>query len=391
MLTDALIAALKLDIDYLNTELETLRDDIKPLFLMFSHYKSTLETHKYTLPTQPVVGFANETLAETKDGRKIGAPIADSFKITKSALKHKTNPTDSEMIASTLSHKSLAVDPDLKSIRVYGNMLPDRSKESYKTFRFKSTDNCFLVIPEVLGKYKIKQSGSLQEYCLFLCSGGKGALLNNQELCLSFDQKPVDVAHRLIPDVVPEFIIKHVNFKDPFSPAKPPTELLALASVVVEYNSTKDDEIRVCVGESGSIIEKKAGWIKLDLQTRQGWVPSSCIIENQDQLQSCTALADYDKPMSFEISLKKDEVVTVRRAFKTWLYIEKPYDKGWVPSCYISLKDLILEDIFKAIPQPLFIHQRKSSALLSKDMDVINYINQEIFGGFRFRNVASRY
>jgi hypothetical protein len=61
-------------------------------------------------------------------------------------------------------------------VRVYGNMLPNRENESYKTFKIKITDNSEQTVPKVLDKYKIKGEVDVGQYALFLCYRGEGVL-----------------------------------------------------------------------------------------------------------------------------------------------------------------------------------------------------------------------
>ncbi len=41
------------------------------------------------------------------------------------------------------------------TIRIYGNQLPNKQTESYKTFRVGPSDDCTKIIIEALNKYKI--------------------------------------------------------------------------------------------------------------------------------------------------------------------------------------------------------------------------------------------
>lgn len=239
--------------------------------------------------------------------------------------------------------------PDVSTVRVYGNMLPNRENESYKTFRFNIHDTCVTIIPEVLGKYKIasKDEVDWSMYALFLCFRG-------QELCLSFDQSPVEVALRHIPiDTIPEFIIKHIHIRDPFSPAGPPSISTATSIVHQNYLPINDDELKISLGDTVTISDRKLNWLMVELNGKKGWVPSSCVTESNTELNgreiysTGVILADYEKNSANEISVKKNENIKTIRHFQNWFYVERSNVFGWIPSCYISLKEPINEHLFK--------------------------------------------
>jgi hypothetical protein len=133
-------------------------------------------------PTPAPSGFTGFNFSSPKT---IGKALTTSSKVVIQTQQPATEPLKGKVgsftqnLASppaTASTPNLAKNFDLEysTVRVYGNMLPNREKESYKTFRFKVRDNCFAVIPEVLAKYKIKEEGSITNYALFLCNRSQG-------------------------------------------------------------------------------------------------------------------------------------------------------------------------------------------------------------------------
>jgi hypothetical protein len=176
---------------------------IKPVghrLLILKHIHDLDPTSEITKLTAQVESLRSTLYSLCDDLRPLWPMLAD-YQAYKSKSKQSLfSPLLSPGIKSELP--SPGIKSEYGTIRVYGNLLPDREKESYKTFKIHILDDCVKIIVEILFKYKIKDS--FQNYALFLCYKG-------QELCLSFDQKPLEVASLHIQDEIPEFIIKHIK------------------------------------------------------------------------------------------------------------------------------------------------------------------------------------
>jgi SH3-like domain-containing protein len=181
------------------------------------------------------------------------------------------------------------------------------------------------------------------------------------ELCLSFDQCPVEVAQRhLSPDTIPEFIIKHIHMRDPFSPSGPPQPISS--TVVAHYSPESENEIKVNVGETLLILDRKPGWAQVDCNGKKGWIPLSCIAERHHvdlkglEIQvSGHVLGDYDKNALIELSVKKGEQIKALRFYQHWLYVDTCNEQGWIPSCFVSLREPIHEQVFVSAANQVFI------------------------------------
>lgn len=64
---------------------------------------------------------------------------------------------------------------DLKTVRVYGNMLPNRENDTYKSFKLNDFDETLMILPKILDKYMIRDEPPTK-YALFLCYRGEGIL-----------------------------------------------------------------------------------------------------------------------------------------------------------------------------------------------------------------------
>ena len=243
---------------------------------------------------------------------------------------------------------------DTGPVRIYGNMLPGHEKESYKTFMVSVTDDCTKVIPDALNKYKIKDN--YQNYILILCAKGK-------EVCLSYDQKPLEIAQKHIPiDEIPEFVIKHVKVPSgQVLPREGSIETLKSSEIGVQmavaiygYAAHRDDELNVSVGDHFKVIKREAGWVIAENEEgKQGWVPDGCLEDSKGpdlmlgQPQKGLVLADYEKSSPSELDIIKGDVVVIHQHFQHWLLVDCNGTQGWVPACYISI------DQDRPLPSPV--------------------------------------
>jgi acetone carboxylase gamma subunit len=91
------------------------------------------------------------------------------------------------------------------TIRIYGNQLPFRQNESYKTFRVSPADDCVKLIMEAMQKYKLQ--GDWKEYVLLLVVND----LDN--ICLNPSDRIVQVSQRYsFEDLMPNFVIQHTRY-----------------------------------------------------------------------------------------------------------------------------------------------------------------------------------
>jgi hypothetical protein len=245
------------------------------------------------------------------------------------------------------------------TVRVYGNMLPNRKNESYKTFKIHLTDTSQDIVPKVLDKYQIKDEVDVGHNALFLCYRGEGCcFFNLSELCLSFDLHVVEVIQRHIPsDVTPELIIKLIHKKDPFSPSGPPPASAFFQLVIQDYKPVSEKELKVTSGELVIVLERTPGWVSAVCNGRRGLIPVSCVSEPlssipKDSVRHILGIvhANYEKNAASELTVRKGEHINCLIYFQHWIFAETSnYMQGWIPGCYVSMQEPIHEQAFTTL------------------------------------------
>jgi hypothetical protein len=245
------------------------------------------------------------------------------------------------------------------TVRVYGNMLPNRKNESYKTFKIHLTDTSQHIVPKVLDKYQINGEIGFDQYALFLCYRGEGCcFFNLSELCLSFDQNVVELIQRHIPiEIIPELIIKLIHEKDPLSPSGPPPASAFFQLVIQDHTPVTENELEVTAGECVIVLLRTAGWVGAVCNGRRGLIPVSCVSEplssiTKDSVRHILGivLANYEKNAASELTVRKGEHINCLLYFQHWIFAETSnYMQGWIPGCYVSMQEPIHEQAFTTL------------------------------------------
>ncbi|KAI8915799.1 hypothetical protein EDD86DRAFT_252759, partial [Gorgonomyces haynaldii] len=326
---EAIIMNLSNQVEYLTHELANLKEELK---LVLPHDKKKDRKKPLSPTVTQTNSFMNISIPRTTTKASANSPVKKPSK--NDDYQSPTIASPSSMTSSSKTPRT--PDGDIGKIRVYGNRLPDREKESYKTFLVNINDDCVKLIPEILNKYKIKDE--YRSYALILCCKG-------QELVLSYDQKPLEIAQKNVPpEEMPEFIIRHLK-QPSVQPSRGdrtssiPVDTNVSQSVAVaiyEYNPQRDDELKVVIGDQFVIIDREVGWFLVEKDGRRGWVPAGCLLENmaseiQPSLQMGVALADYEKNTPNELDIKKGQSVVIYQHYQHWLLVERDGSQGWVP------------------------------------------------------------
>lgn len=170
---------------------------------------------------------------------------------------------------------------------------------------------------------------------------------SNEELCLSFDQKPAEVANRHVPQSeIPEFHIKHVDHL-----GLPPNDVSTAVSIY-PYIPQRDDEMKISVGENFTILDRSTGWMLIEKDKKSGWVPSGCLSETSHaqlgELLNGKGIiaADYESLTPVKALVKKGDIVAVRRQdVHHWLQVELSSSAVvWIPSCHVSILESQSDD-----------------------------------------------
>ncbi|KAJ3221763.1 Adaptor for signal transduction [Clydaea vesicula] len=275
------------------------------------------------------------------------------------------------------------------AIRIYGDKLLNRENESYKSFRVSMEDTCSTILPTVLKKYKIE--ADFHNYALFIQHKG-------QEECLSLNEKPLQYFNSLKDsDGDTVFVLKHIKQVHPTlrNEATAVTNSLpkkldysasdsssrsnlqvsnngnasrsssiktalgsnsTLASgrggttstivAIYEYKANREDELDVAIGDKFNIINREVGWCFVEKSNgSKGWVPTGCLHESderdgtgsQNPLKG-VGLEDYNKISHNELSIKRGDVLIIHKKFQHWFLAECGTERGWVPSCYVSIE-----------------------------------------------------
>lgn len=85
------------------------------------------------------------------------------------------SPTSPKKVRQGSIPNSPTASPLECAVRVFGNRLPGRQHESYKTFKLTPGDDCVKLILECLAKYKI--SSDWKEFMLLLIVNDQGTIV----------------------------------------------------------------------------------------------------------------------------------------------------------------------------------------------------------------------
>jgi hypothetical protein len=180
-------------------------------------------------------------------------------------------------------------------------------------------------------------------------------VFNIKELCLSFEQKLVEVIRRHIPsDVTPELIIKHIHKRDTVSPSGPPPTSASFQLVIQDYKPVNENELKVTAGDVVIVLARTPAWVGAVCNGRRGLIPFSCVSEPlnsipKDSIRHILGIvcANYEKTAVFELTVHKGEHVYCLIYFQHWIFAENSnYMQGWIPGCHISMQEPIHEQNF---------------------------------------------
>ena len=138
------------------------------------------------------------TIANLKEKISLAKSELSGAKTSGPKLRLNTKQTSKSLSSSLSSSVEM-------TIRIYGNQLPARQNESYKTFRVSPSDDCVKLILEAMQKYKLQ--GDWKEYVLLL------VVKDHDNICLNPGDRIVEVAQRYLPDdSIPNFVIQHTRY-----------------------------------------------------------------------------------------------------------------------------------------------------------------------------------
>lgn len=237
-------------------------------------------------------------------------------------------------------------------------------------------DPCSRILPVALKKYKLDDDW--QNYALFIQSQSGGLVslpLSFVDRCLSFDERPLELVNRVKDRYIPSFVLKHLKQVEKVDRDSIALEShLALKSAdqsksgllmngglspkkknyhavaVYEYKAERDDEINVAIGDTFKILKTESGWCVVEKDGKNYWVPASCLMESEEREEHFSAknsassqitgivIYDYKKISPNEMSIKSGDQLVIHKKYNHWLLAECNDQRGWVPSCYVSIR-----------------------------------------------------
>ncbi|ORZ37083.1 hypothetical protein BCR44DRAFT_378999, partial [Catenaria anguillulae PL171] len=184
------------EISQLTSELQRLREDVNPLIGRTSTSSSRMGTKKSpTLLTRSLTsaGLSNPMSASTPALNSSGASASSTSAWSPPPMPGVAVPP--------------ATDDASGTIKVYGDRLPSRQHDGYKSFKVHRDETCSTFLPSVLRKYKINDDWS--QYALFIVPGA------GNERCLGYDEYPFRVytEYFVTAPASPEpyFVLRHIK------------------------------------------------------------------------------------------------------------------------------------------------------------------------------------
>ena len=121
---------------------------------------------------------------------------------------------------------------------------------------------------------------------------------------------------------------------------------LGFAVCIFEYKKSKQDELTVSIGDKVKVLAQNEKWfIVEDKQRNQGMIPMDCVVMMDDYSTKpysppllVKALYEYEKGGPNEISVKKGDLIQVKRQFNHWLLAESGGREGFIPMSYTSME-----------------------------------------------------
>ena len=121
------------------------------------------------------------------------------------------------------------------------------------------------------------------------------------------------------------------------------------AVAIYEYAAQREDEFDVTIGDQFVIIARETGWYIVEKAGHRGWVPAGCLLESNDPSTEHigatngiypigNVLFDYQQNSPNELTIHKGDSVTIHKKYQHWLLVDYRDQHGWVPSCYISIR-----------------------------------------------------
>ncbi|KAH6583667.1 hypothetical protein BASA61_007893 [Batrachochytrium salamandrivorans] len=338
MILIALILALTIErlnaeMTTLNADLCSLKDSLRPVWALLSDCKASqqkkeadAEEKSYDIhqsPYSPIVIMANNStfgaLSSNTDASLSDLAVNPISLASLSRYLTVENeiPEDGASITSTsaadITLSTLAnCEKESGTIRVYGDRLPDRDSESYKSFRVYMDDSCSKLIPDVVAKYKLPESW--KHYALFIQCRGK-------ERCLSYNECPMALVNQMKDcNYTLEFSIRHIRkIKRPIScfplvdldsiypqynssmllyashptdstfihaSSSPSSEIAVLVGYAIyESVSQSQNELSVLIGEVFQVIAREGDWVVVEKEGRRGWAPAGCFQVRHDPMK----------------------------------------------------------------------------------------------------------
>ncbi|KAI8900003.1 hypothetical protein BC833DRAFT_583627 [Globomyces pollinis-pini] len=260
--------------------------------------------------------------------------LINSPNMSKPPLRSQKSPN------SLLSNSPMDPANNEMTIRVYGNQLPDRQNESYKSFRVGPTDDCVKVIIYVLHKYKI--AGDWKDFILVMA---------NEDVCNPTD-KILDLSRKYFPNDIPCYLIRHIRHVN--SPSTRPlniepgtymasklsAESVATAVGIYQYVAQSRDEMDVFIGMTYSIIARDEAWCIVEKHDQRGSVPTMCLFEIQErvrEMKSGFCVFEYSRKSANEVSIQRGDQFVILDRYRHWYLIRLRDQRGLVPCSHVSL------------------------------------------------------
>ncbi|KAI8806401.1 ras association (RalGDS/AF-6) domain-containing protein [Cladochytrium replicatum] len=394
---DKMIEKLNTDVTRLSAELTRLKDDLMPVWPLVAEYKAfgqkteakkkSVQAKAKPAPPGPIKPSASPA---NIPGRP--SPPKSPTKLTSASSSTSANVLSSPGTGNSPANSSPSPssrqnlgEVGTGAIRVYGDKGLNRENESYKSFQVSLGDPCSKILPAALRKYKINDDW--QQYALYMKFDG-------QERALAPHERPLQLRNELKTDTeTPVFLLKQIKARTPITRADGSLEALSevtssaitvaggnaqsktsdqpsIAIAIYKYKADREDEFDVEVGDRFRIIGRETGWCIVERDGVQGWVPSGCLHETEEDLdenpapsskpagsksggqagevgeimtpQRGVVLYDYVSNNSpNELSIKKGDELIITKKYQHWLLADYKDQKGWVPSCYVSLAEVI--------------------------------------------------
>jgi hypothetical protein len=168
---------------------------------------------------------------------------------------------------SAFPQQSLAPELGLGAIRIHLDKQLGRDHEGYKSFRVSITDPCLKILPVVIKKFKLEEPW--HKYALYVST-------KQIERILLMDERPLDIQTRYKEmNDIPVFVIKQLKIEETADDSR-----VRNVVAVYPYKAERDDEIDVEIGDKFKVVKQEGGWVIVEKEARNYWIPFGCVIDD---------------------------------------------------------------------------------------------------------------